>query len=1054
MDVAPTPMPSHSRQPTESPELGTPTQAEAALATRTRQLEAVRAVAIEITREIDLSRLLGLITRRAKDLVGASMGMTRLWDDARQELVPFVWDGVGEWLAHKSLRLGEGVAGSAAQRCEGLIVNDFRHSPYASPLYLEHTTYTAVLAEPLQYREQLVGVLALAREDGAVFTLDDQEVLRLFAAQAAVAIQNARISQAAQTEVSGRHRTEAALRESEGRLRTIWDTVALGIVVIDPLTHTIVDANPTAAALIGAPRDRLVGKVCFNNICPADVGRCPITDLQQAVDNSERTLLCVDGSRRQIVKSVVPVLLDGRTHLLESFVDITARKESEEALRTRTAQMEALRTISAELTRELDLDRLLARIMERATALFGTGYGSLYLWDEAALVLVPHAWQGHGDWEESLRFPLGQGVAGAIAETRQGLIVNDFRRSRYAVPAVLAQTTHAAVLGEPLLMRERLLGVITIDRQPDTPPFTPADQALLRLFADQATIAIENARLFQEERQRREQLEAVRVVSAEIARELDLDRLLDLILRRAMELAGAEAGVIMLWDEAAQALFPRLRIGEFWAKMPVRPIALGEGIVGHVAQTRQELIINDYRAWAGARQIALAHTAITAALGEPLLYRDQLIGAISLVHTAREGVFEAHHGALLRLFADQAAIAIENARLFQAQQQSFGALQRAQEELVRTEKLRALGQLAAGVAHDLNNMLAAILGQTELLRLQVKLPQVQEALKVLYTAASDGAQVVRRLLEFGRQEPSRALISCELATLVDEALEITRPRWQDEAQEQGRLIEVWRTMENLPNVSGNPAEIREALSNLVLNAVDAMPTGGRLTISGFTEPTATAPETPSWVVLTVTDSGVGMTEEVRSRIFEPFFTTKGVTGTGLGLAVVYGIMERHGGKIAVASTPGQGTAFTLWFRGAETRPEAAAETDQPSAPGRRRILLIDDEEPVRMTIANLLRAVGHTVIEADGGAQGLACLTDGAVDLVITDLGMPKMTGWEVAQQVKATFSDLPVLLLTGWGEHLSDAAPGRGCVDRVLAKPIRLEELQGAIAKYTGSRA
>ena len=164
---------------------------------------------------------------------------------------------------------------------------------------------------------------------------------------------------AAIRDLTARVQMEAALRESEGRLRTIWDTVALGIVIIDPLTHTIVDANPAAATLIGAPRDQLVGKVCFKNICPANVGRCPITDQQQAVDDSERTLLCADGSHRQIVKSVVPVLLDGRMHLLESFVDITGRKESEEALRTRTAQMEALRTVAAELTRELDLGRLL-----------------------------------------------------------------------------------------------------------------------------------------------------------------------------------------------------------------------------------------------------------------------------------------------------------------------------------------------------------------------------------------------------------------------------------------------------------------------------------------------------------------------------------------------------------------------------------------------------------------------------------------------------------------------------------------------------------------------
>jgi GAF domain-containing protein len=318
-----------------------------------------------------------------------------------------------------------------------------------------------------------------------------------------------------------------------------------------------------------------------------------------------------------------------------------------------------------ELTRELDLPRLLDLITRRAVELIGAATGTVRLWDETEKLLVPMGWTG-GPAAHAGAIPLrlGEGVGGVVAERRVGLLVNNFRTSPYVTPDLL-RAGHNTVLAEPLLYRDKLLGVISVDHGLSDRQFTPQDQETLRLFASQAAIAIENARLFQEERQRREQLEAVRMVSAEIARELDLARLLDRILRRAMELAGTEAGVIMLWDEAEQALFPRLRIGEFWAKMPVRPIALGEGAVGHVAQTRQGIIINDYRAWVGARQLALTHTAITACLGEPLLYRDRLIGVINLIHTAGKGTFAPQHGTLLRLFGDQAAIAIENARLFQ-----------------------------------------------------------------------------------------------------------------------------------------------------------------------------------------------------------------------------------------------------------------------------------------------------------------------------------------------------------------------------------------------------
>jgi CheY-like chemotaxis protein len=204
------------------------------------------------------------------------------------------------------------------------------------------------------------------------------------------------------------------------------------------------------------------------------------------------------------------------------------------------------------------------------------------------------------------------------------------------------------------------------------------------------------------------------------------------------------------------------------------------------------------------------------------------------------------------------------------------------------------------------------------------------------------------------------------------------------------------------------------------------------------------------VELTVTDSGMGMTDEVRQRIFDPFFTTKGVKGTGLGLSVVYGIMQRHGGQIEAASSPGQGTTFTLRFMVAAE----ALDSPLPSTAGfvvrPRRILLIDDDPTVRSTMAELLREVGHSVIVAEGGAEGLAHLGQSQVDLVITDLGMPGMTGWEVARAVKAVALHPPVVLLTGWGERPASHSEHAGLVDRILGKPVRLDELLNTIRDLT----
>jgi len=562
---------------------------------------------------------------------------------------------------------------------------------------------------------------------------------------------------------------------------------------------------------------------------------------------------------------------------------------------------------------------------------------------------------------------------------------------------------------------------------------------------------------------RTQALEAVRVITTEITRELDLTTLLELIIRRAVELLGANSGTVRLWDEEAQLLIPVTwhGLGD-WAKGQSR--RLGEALSGTVAQRREGLIVNDYPMSPYANPAILEHVQINAMLAEPLLYRDRLLGVLTADKHGPGSSFTEKDQEVLRLFATQAAIAMENARLFAELNQSFHALQQAQGELVRTEKLRALGQMAAGIAHNLNNILMAIVGQVELLKLQGETPDIRTALDTLKTAALDGAQVVRRLQDSTRHQPTGSQTVCDLASLVREAVALTRPHWKDEPEHRGVTIAVRTVLPDLPPILGHPAEIREALTNVLLNAADAMPSGGILTLSARPGSGARdqgpgptpdpGPPTPEFVELQVTDTGLGMSEEVQRQIFDPFFTTKGGHGTGLGLSRVSAIMERHRGRIDVVSALGEGTTFTLRFpvAPASALPLPAASGGVRPVPGRR-ILLVEDDPAVRKTLAALLREAGHTVTEADGGTAALALLADHPVDLVLTDLGMPELTGWEVARLVKAHRPQLPVVLLTGWGQQPGVIAEHQGVVDRVLGKPCRLEELLGVILELTGEQ-
>jgi CheY-like chemotaxis protein len=317
--------------------------------------------------------------------------------------------------------------------------------------------------------------------------------------------------------------------------------------------------------------------------------------------------------------------------------------------------------------------------------------------------------------------------------------------------------------------------------------------------------------------------------------------------------------------------------------------------------------------------------------------------------------------------------------------------------------------------------------------------------------------VVRRLQVSARQQPGRPLAPVDLGAVIRDTMEITRSRWKDEPQRHGVVIDDEVALGDLPSVLGHAPEIREALTNLIFNAVDAMPCGGTLSISAREEVGAgdpTSGDRSGFVELTVRDTGIGMDEAVRRRIFDPFFTTKGAKGSGLGLSVVYGIMQRHGGHIEVASAPGQGTAVTLRFRVAA---EEAGLCEKP-APVRtvpsRHLLLIDDDPTVRRTLAELLQAAGHLVTVTEGGAEGLTCLRQDSVDLVLTDLGMSEMSGWDVARAVKATAPHLPVILLTGWGEQPMGQSEHPGLVDRILGKPVRLNDLLTAIHELTARTA
>ena len=691
--------------------------------------------------------------------------------------------------------------------------------------------------------------------------------------------------------------------------------------------------------------------------------------------------------------------------------------------------------------------------------------GSIFLRDKSGQLMVPVSSQladragaaRSADGAETLRALALEEMPSFLLEAvrrQEPVVISDPGSDPRVPPGWVGLFQAKSALVVPLIHQGRTAGVLILDHLKTLHVFTDEEIRLATTLAAQAAVALEKARLYDEIQQRLQQTETLLAVSQAIGSAPDLPEAIRRTTREMVRILGADTGVAWCVTGGGDRFIP---LAGYHVPRDLReplsglPLAPDDPLLDLVKRLRTALHSSNSKTDPRFNQAALKLLPQASLLIQPVQVSDELLGIFAISWVRDAHAFSMDDLRLADGIAKQAAVAIE--------------LHRTQRHIIEQERLNAVGKMASGLAHDFNNALVPISGYAEML---LEHPEIlQDAakstryLKLIMTGVEDAASVVSRLREFYRKrEEGETYRPLSLNQMVEQAVALTRPRWRDEALGSGRTILVEADMRPVPRILGSESEMREMLANLIFNAVDAMPEGGLIRLrtgmreASASEETPMVPRVPQ-VFLEVSDTGTGMTDDVRRRCLEPFFSTKGERGTGLGLPMVYGIVKRHRGTMDIESTVGKGTTFIVLMPADTSHAREVAPRTQAPSSGPLHVLVVDDEPIARDVLSEYLMGDGHTVDTAVNGREAFEKFKAGRYALVITDRAMPEVGGDQLAAMVKEVSPDTPIILLTGFGDLMNAAGEKPDGVDMVVKKPIRLATLREVLAKMTdGSRA
>ena len=949
--------------------------------------------------------------------------------------VPPLWALVGLvcWYQRGLNRIYSALAGVAALLCLAHIAMLYSRAPHDAPAMVAHFGKLCgyLTLQLAMMRLASWDAFERARSEEALVhnnaTLEDRVRLRTVELQGA--------NRDLQFEVATRREAELALADSHLRTRAIFETALDGVTTMDHLGQ-IAEFNSAAEHIFGYDRDTVIGQPLAEKIIPVELREAHQRGLARYLDSQHTEVL---GKRIELTGvradgSTVPIELSinrmpgAGPPLFAAYVrDITERRTAIAAIQESQARFQTLTESLPHLVwtclPNLQCDFLSRQWLEYTGRPESEQLG--YGWADA--VHPEDRERTQARWSEA-------GAKGVAFDTEFRIRRNDGEYRWFTTRAIPFRNAAGQIA--------KWFGSNT-----DCDDLKRSEEKLRTQLGrmnllDQTTRAIGN----------RQDLPSIfRVVLSSLEDHLPVDF-------GCMCLCEPQQAALTVTcvGPLSQALMATMNLTE-QTQIEIDDNGLGRCMRGKLVY-EPDIVGSSFDFPA-----RLARGGMGSVVIAPLIVESRVFGVMV---AARRGVasFSSAECEFLRQLSEHVALAAHQAQLYVSLQNAFTELRQTQHAVMQNERLRAVGEMASGIAHDINNALSpAALYVQSLLERDTSLNRgARSDLAVIQRSIDDVARTIARMREFSRpREQSLALAPVNLNEVLQQVADVTRARWSDMPQQHGIVVRMDRDFTAaLPDVTGAESEIRDAFTNLVLNAVDALPEGGAITLRSRVVPRVDllgGRSGPTQVQIEVCDTGVGMSEATRSRCLEPFFSTKGERGTGLGLAMVYGMVQRHGATLDVLSEIGSGTTMRITFPLGQVSTRLPRGTPQSLDP--LRILFVDDDLLLLQSLQATFERDGHTVLVANGGQSGIdtfaAAVKDGRhFDVVVSDLGMPYVDGRTVAAAIKELSSVTPVILLTGWGHRLIAEHDIPEHVDRVLSKPPNLVALRAAIAEVIHAAA